>query len=171
MTIMKIGEKGSLLIKHYEGIHDGDLTRIGLQPKMCPSGIWTVGWGHAIVHNRKFLKGKENYELACELYKDMTLAQADKLFLVDIQVFENQINAKRLPLLQHQFDAVTSHTYNTGGSDTLFKLIRLKASEASILKWFQERYIMGDGKVLKGLIARRKTEALLYQTGELKFFN
>ena len=36
------------LVKSFEGIHDGDLTVIGLQPKMCPAGIWTVGYGRAL---------------------------------------------------------------------------------------------------------------------------
>lgn len=29
------------LIKHYESLHDGDLSAIGLQPKMDCLGIWT----------------------------------------------------------------------------------------------------------------------------------
>jgi lysozyme len=40
---MKISEKGLDLIKHFESLHDGDLTIVGLQPKMCPAGIWTEG--------------------------------------------------------------------------------------------------------------------------------
>lgn len=167
----KLGLLGDKLIKHYEGLHDGDLRMIGLQPKRCPSGIWTAGWGHAIVYKGRFLKGYENRDLAYSLYEDMTLEQADKLFLADIQVFENQVNAKRLPLSQHQFDAVVSHTYNTGGSDTLFKLIRTKAPMQAIQKWFTGRYIMSNGVILPGLVARRKTEAHLFATGELKFFN
>lgn len=46
---MKTSENGIILIKHYESLHDGDLSRIGLQPKMCPAGYWTEGYGHAIL--------------------------------------------------------------------------------------------------------------------------
>ena len=38
---MKTSQKGINLIKYFESLHDGDLTEIGLQPKMCPAGIWT----------------------------------------------------------------------------------------------------------------------------------
>lgn len=33
------------------------------------------------------------------------------------------------------------------------------------------RWDKAGGKVLAGLVARRKSEGLLYSTGELKFFN
>lgn len=168
---MKIGEKGIQLIKHYEGLHDGNLQRIGLQPKRCPSGIWTVGWGHAIVYKGKFLKGLENEVLANELFKDLTIEQADQLFLTDIPVYENRVNAQNLIINQDQFDSLVSHTYNTGGSETLFKLIRTKAAPNIIYNWFTQRYIMGDGVVLPGLVYRRKTEAILFQTGVLEFYN
>ena len=55
------------VIKHYEGLHDGDLSKIGLQPKMDPSGIWTEGWGHAIHQNGKFIRGASNKALAYKL--------------------------------------------------------------------------------------------------------
>jgi len=32
---MRTGIKGKELIKYYEGLHDGDLSLIGLQPKLC----------------------------------------------------------------------------------------------------------------------------------------
>ena len=38
---MKTSQIGISLIKHFEGLHDGDLKKIGLQPKKCPAGIWT----------------------------------------------------------------------------------------------------------------------------------
>ena len=38
---MKTSQIGIDLIKHFEGLHDGDLKKIGLQPKKCPAGIWT----------------------------------------------------------------------------------------------------------------------------------
>ena len=40
---MKTGIKGIDLIKEFESLHDGDLKQVGLQPKMCPAGIWTEG--------------------------------------------------------------------------------------------------------------------------------
>lgn len=37
-----INEAGISLIKEFESLHDGDLSVIGLQPKQCPAGIWTI---------------------------------------------------------------------------------------------------------------------------------
>ena len=45
---MKTGTKGIELIKSFESLHDGDLSKIGLQPKMCPAQIWTEGYGRAM---------------------------------------------------------------------------------------------------------------------------
>lgn len=176
--MMKIGEKGSQLIKHYEGLHDGDLSKIGLQPKLCPAGVWTVGWGHAIVYQGKFLKGVANKKLANELYKDLTIEQADQLFLVDIQVYENQITSLKLNLNQDQFDALVSFAYNCGFknllSSTLLKRIRSKVGDVSdaFLMW-NKADTDADGKleVLDGLTFRRMTEGNLFETGELKFYN
>ena len=50
---MRTSNKGIDLIKEFEGLHDGDLSIIGLQPKMCPAGIWTQGYGHAIIYNKE----------------------------------------------------------------------------------------------------------------------
>src|SRR5665647_1325406 len=57
-----INSKCTDLTKHFESLHDGDLTIIGLQPKMCPAGIWTEGYGNAIIDpvTGKFLTDSEN---------------------------------------------------------------------------------------------------------------
>ena len=89
--------------------------------------------------------------------------QAENLLEKDLEVFENIVMKKiKVPLNQNQFDALVSYTYNTGGSDTLFKLINQKAPEAQIRKWFENKYITTNGKVLPGLVARRKKESNLY---------
>ena len=56
---MAISKNAIDLIKHYESLHDGNLKEIGIQPKMDPVGIWTIGWGHAIADpiTKQFLKG------------------------------------------------------------------------------------------------------------------
>ena len=60
---MKTSSSGIALIAYFEQYHDGDLTKIGLQPKMCPAGIWTVGLGHALINKNtgKWLKGQQDY--------------------------------------------------------------------------------------------------------------
>ena len=58
---MKISQQGLDLIKFYEGLHDSDLTRIGLQWKYCPAGVVTVGWGHALFYQGEDMPDKNLY--------------------------------------------------------------------------------------------------------------
>lgn len=72
---------------------------------------------------------------------------------------KNKITAQ---INQNQFDALLSHTYNMGGSNTLFSLINQKAVFLKIRDWPTSRYIMADGKVLNGIIKRRKAQVDLF---------
>ena len=163
---MKTSQIGIDLIKYFEGLHDGDLTTIGLQPKMCPAGIWSQGYGSAMLDkNGKFIKGIENKKLAYSLITIRTEAQAETALAADLTRFErivvNNI-VKNTPLNQNEFDSLVSYTYNTGGSDTLFKLINTNAKSEDIKEWFTTKYISANGIVLPGLVARRKAECKLY---------
>lgn len=155
---MKISKIGIDLIKHFEGLHDGDLKEIGLQPKKCPAGIWTQGYGSAMRDkNGNFLKGNVMPKVT------LTEKEAEVLLAKTLEVFENIVMRKiKILIKQNQFDALVSHTYNTGGSDTLFKLVNQKAPSEQIKKWFETKYITGGGVKLNGLIARRKAESKLF---------
>ncbi|MPS66833.1 lysozyme [Chryseobacterium sp.] len=161
---MKTSEKGFDLIKKFESLHDGDLKKIGLQPKMDPRGIWTEGWGRAMRDSKgNFLKGEKNKDIAEKSATIHTLDDANKALSHDVGIFELIVTRKlKVSVNQNQFDALVSHTYNTGGSSTLFDLINKKASKNEIYKWFTERYITSEGVVLNGLIRRRKAEADLF---------
>jgi len=159
---MKTSQIGVDLIKHFESLHDGDLHEIGLQPKMCPAGIWTEGYGRAMRDkNGNFIKGKENKKLAYANITIRTEEDAEKALAEDLPPYERLVilNAKR-QLSQNEFDALVSHRYNTGGSKTLADMVN---SRNVLLKdWWVSHYITGGGKVLNGLIARRKAEAKIY---------
>ena len=161
---MKTGKRGLDLIKSFEGIHDGDLKKIGLQPKMDPVGIWTEGWGRVMRDSKgNFLKGSVNKEYAERNATIHTKEDADKALEKDIRAFELIVERKiKTTINQNQYDALVSHTYNTGGSSTLFNLINQKASDKDIRNWFETKYITAQGVRLNGLIRRRKAEADLY---------
>lgn len=153
----------------YEGLHDGDLTKIGLQPKMCPAGIWTVGYGYALVNKKtgKWLKGQSDYKYIAEQYPEymnMTEESAKKNLIEFLIKYEKKVSLSvKVPLNQNQFDALVSHTMNTGGSTTLFALINQKNDISLIEDWWKTRYITIDGKKkLKGLILRRAEEFELF---------
>ena len=155
---MRTSQEGINLVKHFEGLHDGDLKKIGLQPKKCPAGIWTEGFGSAMRGpDGKFLKGETMPN------STISLAQAESLLAKDLQTFEAIVMRKiKVPLKQCQFDALVSHTYNTGGSGTLFKLINENAHISKIRDWWQNKYITGGGVLLRGLVERRKMEFNLF---------
>ena len=159
------------LISHYESLHDGDLKTIGLQPKMDPVGIWTEGWGHAIVDkNGKFVKGIANKKLAYSLSKLKTVKDADAALIEDLRPIFLLISRKiKIKLNDNQLAALASFCYNCGSSSTLFNLINEKSK--NLYGWWTTHYITGQGRKLKGLEYRRKTEALLFTKGTLTFFN
>lgn len=157
------------IVTHFESLHDGDLTMIGLQPKMCPAGVWTEGWGHAIVYKGKHLKGAENKELAYKLSTVKTKEDADRLLLQDLEYVNLQIARKiKVDLNDNQFTALQSFYFNCGSSSTLTKMIN--ANDPRLYKWWTTHYIIGGGRKLPGLVRRRKTEATLFTTGKLDFF-
>lgn len=171
---MKTSEKGRELIQHFESLHDGDLSKIGLQPKMCPAGIWTVGYGHALTDiSGKFFKGVEGYRRMIEMYPELetiTETEANDLLQEDLVKWERYVSSKlKRGVTQSQFDALVSHSYNTGGSNTLFKLINNYEDYEAIENWFISKYITANGKFLKGLQRRRNSEWVLYSTGKLDF--
>jgi lysozyme len=161
---MKISNKGLDLIKKFEGLHDGDLTAIGLQPKLDPVGIWTEGYGHAMRDGSgNFIKGASNKALADKFRVIKTEADALAWLDKDLDVFEAIVSKKvHIEINQNQFDALVSHTYNTGGSNTLFDLINQRRPKEDIYKWFTEKYTTAQGVKLRGLVNRRKEEADLF---------
>ena len=169
----KTSSTGISLIKYFESLHDGDLTKIGLQPKQDPIGIWTVGYGHALKDlDGKWLKGIDGYRRMLEIYPDLeTITEEDACDLLaeDLEHFEDQINSLDLKLTQYQFDSLVSFAFNCGFgnllSSTLLK--RIKGAKGSIREAFA-MWNKSGGKVLNGLIKRREAEATLFLDGELK---
>jgi len=145
---MITGTKGLELIKLFEGCK--------LKPYLCPANVPTIGYGSTKYANGVKVTLRD---------KTITEIEAENLLKNTLKVYEDIVNKKiKVTLNQNQFDSLVSYTYNTGGSDTLFKLINNKASDFEIRRWFQTHYITGGGKELPGLVRRRKAEADLYFT-------
>lgn len=162
---MRTSQAGIDLIKRFESLHDGDLSVIGLQPKMCPAGIWTAGYGRALIDPKtgQFLKGANNRKRAFELFTVKDEAEAERMLQEDLRTFERRVLSRlKVPVNQNQFDALVSHTYNTGGTKELFKLVNERASRDAIWNWFTTKYITANGVQLRGLVNRRRAEAELF---------
>ena len=182
---MKISDKGLGLIKHYESLHDGDLSVIGLQPKMCPAGIWTVGYGRALKDSSgNWLRGIENKQKAYAMYPILNEKEALKMLHEDCDVREIRVSSLKLQLKQHEFDAMVSFVYNVGFTklqiSSLLKRIKARLNgdmnygsdekiTSGFLMW-KNAFISGHLRPLPGLIRRRRSEAHLFLAGELKFY-
>ena len=143
---MKTSQKGIDLIVSFEGF--------SAKPYLDSAGIPTIGYGNTYYPGGKKVNMKD---------PEITKERGAELFAAVLPTYEKIVNSKvKVALTQNQFDALVSHTYNTGGSDTLFSLINRKAADSEIKDWFIKRYISAGGKVLNGLIRRRKAEADLF---------
>ena len=156
------------LIKHFEGLHDGDLSKIGLQPKMCPAGIWTVGYGHALKNSDgAYLCGAKDEAEADRQYECLEESGAEALLEEDLVFYSRQVGLRiRVPINSNQFGALVSLAYNIG----------IKAFEdSSVLRYFNQSNFFDaadafllwnkcQGKVLPGLQKRREAEKKLFLT-------
>ena len=150
---MKASKSAYVLIHTFEGCR--------LHAYKCPSGVWTIGWGHT-----------------AGVYEGMTIIreQANELLKKDVAIFEDHLNyalglddagrmPNGLPISQHQFDALLSFTFNIGTGNlarsTLLRKVKANPKDPSIRGEFS-RWVYGGGKRLPGLVRRRKMEADLY---------
>lgn len=139
---MKISKNGIALIKKFEGCR--------LTAYKCPSGVWTVGYGHT----SGVKKGQR-----------ITQRQAEAYLIEDVRKFENGVNKYvSAPLNQNQFDALVSFTYNCGltafKNSTLRKKLNAKdyaGAGEELLRWNK-----ASGVVLDGLKRRRNAEKALF---------
>lgn len=162
------------IVKHYEGLHDGDLKKIGLQPKMCPAGYWTEGYGIVITDNNgKMLRGKENKELAYKFSKIKTEAQAIEALLPALATREWFVEKLNLKITDIQKAALISLCYNIGSGNlkksSLVKAIREEKSKTEIDICFR-KWNKANGEVLPGLDKRRTCESYLFILQKLKIF-
>jgi len=142
---MKISQEGKDLIIKFEGIR--------LNAYKCSAGVPTIGIGNTYYPNGDKVKMGDT----------ITLEQARDLFDDLIVRYERIVESKlKVDVKQNEFDALVSHTYNTGGSTTLFKLVNMEANKDKIKDWFLTKYITANGKVLQGLKNRRLKEWELF---------
>lgn len=140
--------QGLAIIKKHEGLR--------LSSYLCPAGVPTIGYGNTrYPDGRKVILGEK---LSSE-------KEATQLLLATLQSFEAAVNRHLPNLNQCQFDALVSFTYNVGTGafikSTLLKKAKVNPADPSILDEFQ-KWVRGGGKVLPGLVTRRREEANLY---------
>jgi GH24 family phage-related lysozyme (muramidase) len=158
------------LIKAFEGIPDGDPGTVNIDAYLCPAGVWTIGWGHAIVDGGVQLKGAANRARARALYPGgITRAQAQTLLQADlIPRCASVLSLVRTPLNDGALGALVAFVFNVGAANfaasTLLK--RLNAGDRvgaadQFLAWDKAR-VDGVLKALAGLTRRRKAERAMF---------
>jgi lysozyme len=145
---MKISDHGVLEIAEHEGIVPG--------PYRDSVGVWTWGVGHTAAAG-----GLDPAMMPRGMPKnlDATILECLRVFDEDLDKYEARVNsAIKVPLKQHQFDALVSFDLNTGG---IFRALLTKAINSGDLS--------GDGFMgwlkPKAIIGRRKDEQALFRTG------
>lgn len=139
-------ENAISLIKRFEGL--------SLSAYRCPAGVWTIGWGHT--KNVRPLMSVSH-------------AEADELLRNDVsEIFTKltELSAEaNVTLSPNQLAALTSFIFNVGFSafrrSTLWKLIRENPDNPDIARQFA-KWKYAAGKVMPGLVRRRREEATLY---------
>lgn len=137
---MNTGKEGINLIKEFEGCR--------LTAYLCPAGVPTIGYGRTA---------------GVKLGMKITQAQADEYLKQDLKKYEGYVNKYvKHTLTQNQFDALVSFTYNCGPGN-LQKLIKNRTLEQ--IAETLPAYNKANGKVLAGLVRRRKMEQELFLKG------
>ena len=128
---MKISQEGIELIKKYEGCR--------LSAYTCPSGVWTIGYGHTRT-----------------AYKGMTITQerAEQLLMEDIPRYYPVGNFN-----QNQWDSLTSFCFNCGQG-----ALQDVLTSGDITGTMRMYHKGNGGVVLQGLVRRRAEEIDLYNT-------
>lgn len=142
--VMKISEAGIKLICKWEEFRP--------YAYVCPAGLWTIGYGHT-----GGVKPTDKIDLA----------QGEAYLRKDLEIVERCLNSLTIKLNQNQYDALCSLIFNIGTGNflrsTLLKCLQAEQydkASSEFLKWRK-----ANGKVLKGLEARRKDEQELFDKG------
>lgn len=163
----EINQAGLDLIKSFEGILDGNPATSNLDPYLDPVGIWTIGWGHAIVVGKDFLRGKENKAKAFALYPGgLTMEEAETLLRADVMDKCRDVDSLvKVSLNDNQYAAIVSFTFNLGVGNlkqsTLLKKLNAGDFEGAANEF--RKWNKAGGKVLAGLTRRREAEAALFR--------
>lgn len=140
---MRTSQRGIDLIKSEEGfVATAYLDAVG---------IWTIGYGHT----RGVKPGDK-----------ISQYQGEDYLKEDLKIAEKAINDQHLNINQNQFDALASFTFNVGvgafEKSTLLKRIKLNPYDKIGITIEFGRWVHGGGKILPGLVKRRKHETALY---------
>ena len=147
---MKISEKGLFMIERFEGCL--------LKASNKLDGVWTIGYGQTgSYYGKRVRRGMATTKaLAHAWLRDHS-----------IKTYEDAVTqAVKVPLNQNQFDALVSFAYNVGvgALKQSTALRKLNAGDYAGAADALTMWTKCNGKVLAGLVRRRKEEQALFLT-------
>lgn len=149
----QVGDACIALIKQFEGC--ARLRADGLVEAYPDPGTggapWTIGWGAT---------GRD-----IGPHTVWTSQQCDDRLLQDIARHAHEVDLALgdAPTTQHEFDALVSFHYNTGAIGRATLTRRHRAGDKAAAASEFSRWTRAGGRILKGLVRRRKAEARLYR--------
>lgn len=148
-----INDDGVALIKKFEGFYKN--------PYKDPVGLWTVGYGHLCANG-----GKDSSCSGTGFKYPLTEATATELLKKDLPNYTKcfpKYLTSGAKLNKNQYAALTSFTFNLGCGVLKDFAGRLNKGEDANTVFAQEfpKYVHAGGKVLPGLVTRRKEEVAL----------
>ena len=157
---MRTSIKGLVAIAKSEGIVPA--------PYIDPVGIWTFGIGHTAMSGAP---DPAKMERGMPDDVDAAIRYAVSLFQKHIQKYEQEVaRAVKVPLQQHEFDALVSFHFNTGA---IFKASATDAlnrgdkdDAARRLTLYNKGRVNGQLVQLEGLVRRREEERRMFLFGE-----
>ena len=151
------------MIKHHEGVR--------VTPYRCPAHLWTVGVGHVMYPEQAKLPVAERiaFQIDTKDFYNRSMEQVDALLAKDLMRFERGV-ARYCPVaLDHQgiFDALVSFSFNVGLGNLQRSGLRMKTNRGEFEEAAEEfmKWTKAAGRVLPGLVKRRKDERALYLSG------
>ncbi len=140
--------KGIPIIRKFEGLK--------LRAYLCPANIWTIGYGNTFYENGSKVQQGDK----------ITLDRADRLLFFVVQKFEAEVKKLvKSDINENMLGALTSFAFNAGAGNlaksTLLKKVNANPNDPTIRDEFN-KWVRAGGKVLNGLVTRRKAEADLY---------
>ena len=156
---MNISDKAIEMIKHHEGVRQ--------KPYRCPAKLWTVGVGHVLYPEQGKLKidERDGFALKIEDFRTFPMEEVDAILRTDLDRFERGVEKFcPVPLTQGQFDALVSFSFNVGLGTLQRSTLRQKVLRGDMEGASEEllKYCMAGGKVLRGLLNRRKDEQAIF---------
>lgn len=160
---MQTSPAGQALIKAFESCLKP--TTGGYTTYYCPANVLTIGWGTTRSDAPDLQPGELWPRAKCDEVFASSLAKYERA----VRSYEQRrVQAGHSALNQNQFDALTSFVYNCGPGGLAGNVGRaVVEGRDDAVPEYLSRWNKGGGRVLAGLVRRRKAEGQMWR-GDLK---